>query len=51
VATLGSVFVGALVFGLFLLLLGGVRRSELLLLPRIGEPLANFLEKLHLLRG
>ncbi|MBS4008441.1 MAG: polysaccharide biosynthesis protein [Clostridium sp.] len=51
VATLGSVFVGALVFGLFFLLLGGVRRSELLLLPRIGEPLANLLEKLHLLRG
>ncbi|MBT9141134.1 MAG: hypothetical protein DDT30_01721 [Dehalococcoidia bacterium] len=51
VATLGSVFAGALVFGLLYLLLGGVRRSELLLLPRIGKPLVSLLEKLHLLRG
>jgi stage V sporulation protein B len=51
VATLGSVFAGAFVFGLLFLLLGGVRRGELLLLPRIGKPLVRLLEKLHLLRG
>ncbi|MCL5992642.1 MAG: polysaccharide biosynthesis C-terminal domain-containing protein [Firmicutes bacterium] len=50
-ATLGSVFAGVLVFGMLFLLLGGVRRSELLLLPRIGKPLVSLLEKLHLLRG
>lgn len=50
-ATLGSVLAGVLVFGLLLLLLGGIRRSELLLLPRIGKPLVTLLERLHLLRG
>lgn len=50
-ATLGAVLAGMLVFGLLLLLVGGIRRNELLLLPQIGRPLVRFLEKLHLLRG
>ncbi|EEG76626.1 putative polysaccharide biosynthesis protein [Dethiobacter alkaliphilus] len=49
--TLVAIIVGALAYAVLLFLLGGIRREDLLLLPKIGEPLVRLAEKFHLLRG
>lgn len=50
-ATLLAIAAGVAVYILLLLLLGGIRRDDLLVLPKIGKPLVYLAEKLHLLRG
>lgn len=48
--TLLLVAAGGGVYGFALLLVGGVRRQEVELLPRVGRPLAALLERTRLLR-
>lgn len=49
-ATLGSIVAGGTVFGIVLLLVGGVEARDIEQLPRVGEKLAAILIKLRLLR-
>ncbi|WP_093793894.1 putative polysaccharide biosynthesis protein [Sporomusa acidovorans] len=49
-ATLGSIVVGGTVFGVVLLLIGGIEVRDIEQLPRIGGKLAAVLTKLRLLR-
>ena len=46
-----SVAFGAVFYLLFLLLLGGIRRSDLLIIPGAGQFLVRVAEKFHLLRS
>ncbi len=48
--TLALIGVGAVVYGVALLLLGGIDRAELEHVPRIGRPLAALLARARLLR-
>jgi O-antigen/teichoic acid export membrane protein len=50
VFTIAYIAVGGGVYGLAMLLLGGVRREELALVPGLGRPLAGLLERVGLLR-
>lgn len=50
IATVVLIGIGGAAYGVVLLLLGGARRSELEMLPKVGRPLAAFLERVHLLR-
>lgn len=50
-ATLVAIAVGAAVYGLALAAVGGLRESDLALIPRVGRPLARVLSRLHLLRA
>jgi len=50
-STLVAILVGALVYGLSLLAVGGIKEEDLLFLPKIGPKLARILKKLRLLRG
>lgn len=49
-ATLGSIVAGAAVFGIVLLLVGGLQARDIEQLPKIGGKLAAILTKLRLLR-
>lgn len=49
-ATLGSIAAGGIVFGMVLLLVGGVQAKDIDQLPRVGEKLTDILIKLRLLR-
>lgn len=49
--TLLAVFLGMVVFFVLLLLTGGVRESDLQMIPRYGERIKNFLVRIHLWRG
>jgi stage V sporulation protein B len=51
IAVLLSVAFGAVFYLLFLLLLGGIRRSDLLIIPGAGQFLVRVAEKFHLLRS
>lgn len=51
VATLAAIAAGALIYPLLLMLLGGMKRDDLLLIPKVGARLVVIAEKLHLLRG
>jgi len=51
VALFVSVFFGMIVYALLLFLVGGLRREDLMTLPRVGGRLAALAEKLRLLRG
>jgi len=50
VVTLGSVLIGIISYSMLLLLTGGVTKSDLRLVPYIGDKLLNLLEKLGLVR-
>ena len=50
VATIGAIGVAALVYGIFIFLIGAVTRDDLLLLPK-GKKLCRIFERLHLLRS
>lgn len=50
VATLTAIAVGGIVYAMMLLLLGSIGERELSKVPRIGQPIADVLKKLHLLR-
>jgi len=50
VATLGAISVGGMVFGIVILLVGGVAVRDIEQLPRVGSKLAVILMKLRLLR-
>ncbi len=49
-AVMGSVVVGVVLYGVLILLLGGIRSSDLEMIPRIGSRVANVLRALRLLR-
>ncbi|NLZ92886.1 MAG: polysaccharide biosynthesis protein, partial [Firmicutes bacterium] len=51
VTTLLSVMIGALIYLIGLMLLGGLSKSDLLLLPKIGPLLVRIAERLYLIRG
>ncbi|MFO8059580.1 MAG: oligosaccharide flippase family protein [Bacillota bacterium] len=46
----GSVFLGIVVYGVLMLLLGGIRSSDLEMIPRVGSRIADQLRALRLLR-
>jgi stage V sporulation protein B len=50
-ATLLAVSVGAFVYTVFLFILGGIKRDDLMVLPKIGPVLVRLAERLHILRG
>ncbi|MEW5784317.1 MAG: polysaccharide biosynthesis protein [Bacillota bacterium] len=50
VATLVSIFLGIAVYGIALLLTGGIRRDELTLLPGVGQKLVDLAVRFRLLR-
>ena len=50
VNTLLAVFVGMAIYGLALLLTGGVRREDLMIIPKIGVKLADLFERIGLIR-
>jgi stage V sporulation protein B len=50
VATLALIGIGGAVYGVVLLLVGGVKRQELEFIPKVGRPLAALLERTRLLR-
>lgn len=50
-ATLGSISVAAGVYGLTLLLAGGVKAADLEMIPKVGHRLAGTLQALGILRG
>ncbi len=50
VATLGAISVGGMVFGIVILLVGGVAVRDIEQLPRVGKTLAVILTKFRLLR-
>jgi len=45
------VMIGALIYLIGLMLLGGLSKSDLLLLPKIGPLLVRIAERLYLIRG
>lgn len=49
-ATLSAVLLGILIYGISLLLLGGISAKDIVLIPGIGTKLVKILQKLHLLR-
>jgi stage V sporulation protein B len=49
-ATMAAIGAGILVYGLILFIIGGIRRSDLEAIPRVGPKLARIAEKLFLLR-
>ena len=49
-ATVVAICLGALVYGLLLALLGGLRRADLEILPRVGPRLADLLQSFNLVR-
>lgn len=49
-ATLGAVGVGAMAYGLVLLIIGGLTTADFELIPRVGAPLGQFLRRIGLLR-
>jgi stage V sporulation protein B len=49
-ATLTSVCVGGIIYGIVLLLLGGIQQHDIEKIPRIGKKLALFLRKISILR-
>lgn len=51
ITTLLSVLVGAAVYFVSLMFLGGLYKSDLLLLPKIGAILVRIAERFHLIRG
>lgn len=51
VATLGSIMAGGAVYALLLFITGGIKRDDLLLIPKAGPYLLGLAEKFHLLRG
>ncbi|NLP37346.1 MAG: polysaccharide biosynthesis protein [Firmicutes bacterium] len=50
-ATLLSIAGGVIIYFLVLMLLGGIKRSDLLLIPRVGPVCVRIAEKLNILRG
>ena len=50
-AVLIAIFLGIAVFGIALLLLGGIKREELQMIPSIGQPLEKILSRFGLLRN
>ncbi len=50
VATLFAIIIGMVVYGIFLLLSGGLSRDELQMVPMVGSHLIRLAEKLHFLR-
>ncbi|HEY3369047.1 MAG TPA: polysaccharide biosynthesis protein [Symbiobacteriaceae bacterium] len=50
VVTLALIVVGGGVYGVVMLLIGGIKREELTLVPGVGRPLAGLLERVGLLR-
>ena len=50
VATLSAIFIGMVVYGLGLLVTGGLRGDELALVPRLGPHLVRIASRLRLLR-
>jgi stage V sporulation protein B len=50
-AAICSIAVGVCLYFFCLLICGGIRREDLLLLPRIGPVLTALAERLHILRG
>ncbi|NLM51303.1 MAG: polysaccharide biosynthesis protein [Firmicutes bacterium] len=50
-ATLVSIAGGVVIYVLMLLLLGGIKRSDLLLIPKVGPVVVRIAERFHLLRG
>ena len=50
IATLLSISVGGIVYGITLLLLGGIKQREVEKVPKVGVQLANMLCKIGLLR-
>jgi stage V sporulation protein B len=50
-AVLIAILIGIAVFGISLLLLGGIKREELQMVPYIGQPLAKILSRFKLLRN
>ena len=50
VATLSAIFIGIVVYGLGLLVTGGLRGDELALVPRLGPHLVRIASRLRLLR-
>ena len=51
VSTLTAVLLGMIVYALLLLLTGGLKKEDLQLIPKIGNQLVEFLDKLGLVRG
>lgn len=49
-AVLIAILIGIAVFGISLLLLGGIKREELQMVPYIGQPLAKIFSRIKLLR-
>jgi len=49
-ATFGAIIGGMIIYGVILILSGGLRKNELMMVPYVGEPLARFLEKYKILR-
>lgn len=49
--TIGAIGVGAVVYGVAMLLIGGLRAPDFELIPRFGPRIARTLRALHLLRG
>ncbi|MFP4200324.1 MAG: oligosaccharide flippase family protein [Clostridia bacterium] len=49
-AVVGGVALGVLVYGVAILLFGGIRSGDLQMIPRVGDRLAELLRKCHLLR-
>ena len=49
-AVIGGVAVGGLVYTVVILLVGGIRSSDLHMIPRVGAPAARILKRCHLLR-
>lgn len=49
-ATLASVGIGAIVYGIVLLLLGGIQQHDIEKLPKVGNEVAHFLRKIGILR-
>ncbi|MGM0368916.1 MAG: putative polysaccharide biosynthesis protein [Bacillota bacterium] len=51
VSTLTAVLAGVISYGLLLLLTGGLKKDDLRLIPKVGEKLVYYLDKLGLVRG
>ncbi|MGM0501107.1 MAG: putative polysaccharide biosynthesis protein [Bacillota bacterium] len=50
-STLTAVLVGVFSYGMLLLITGGLKKEDLRLIPKIGNKLAYYLDKLGLVRG
>jgi stage V sporulation protein B len=49
-ATLGSIMSGTIIYFFSLLMLGGLGEDDIVLIPRIGQKIAEVLKKLSILR-